>query len=168
MEKTWVWSLGWEDPLEKGKATHSGILAWRIEWTIESDTTERLSLSLSVWQSRKEQMLLGKWCWSACSMQGCYKPSICLKKKKVKRNPASFVQSNKVRMPIICHLLYNHAWVSQHSIQAVSMHRTVCTGAKSRSKEEGLERNNLALIKEGKHLKEIANLRGGIFKIFNV
>ena len=31
------------------------------------------------------------------------------KKKKVKRNPASFVQSNKVRMPIICHLLYNHA-----------------------------------------------------------
>ena len=30
---TWVWSLGWEDPLEKGKATHSSILAWRIPWT---------------------------------------------------------------------------------------------------------------------------------------
>ena len=28
--KTWVRSLGWEDPLEKGKATHSSILAWRI------------------------------------------------------------------------------------------------------------------------------------------
>ena len=84
------------------------------------------------------------------------------KKKKVKQNPASFVQSNKVRMPVICHFLYNHAWVSQHSIQAVSMHRTVCTRAKSRSKEKGLERNNLALIKEGKHLKEMANLRGGI------
>ena len=28
-----VQSLGWEDPLEKGKATHSGILAWRIPWT---------------------------------------------------------------------------------------------------------------------------------------
>jgi len=28
--ETWVWSLGWEDPLEKGMATHSGILAWRI------------------------------------------------------------------------------------------------------------------------------------------
>ena len=26
--------LGWEDPLEKGKATHSGILAWRIPWTV--------------------------------------------------------------------------------------------------------------------------------------
>ena len=30
MQETWVWSLGWEDPLEKGKATHSSILAWRI------------------------------------------------------------------------------------------------------------------------------------------
>ena len=32
--ETWVLSLGWEDPLEKGKATHSSILAWRIPWTI--------------------------------------------------------------------------------------------------------------------------------------
>ena len=30
---TWVRSLGWEDPLEKGKTTHSNILAWRIPWT---------------------------------------------------------------------------------------------------------------------------------------
>ena len=30
MWETWVQSLGWEDPLEKGKATHSSILAWRI------------------------------------------------------------------------------------------------------------------------------------------
>ena len=30
MQETWVQSLGWEDPLEKGMATHSGILAWRI------------------------------------------------------------------------------------------------------------------------------------------
>ena len=30
MQKTWVWSLGWEDPLEKGKATHSSILAWTV------------------------------------------------------------------------------------------------------------------------------------------
>ena len=33
IRKTWVQSLGWEDPLEKGKATHSSILAWRIPWT---------------------------------------------------------------------------------------------------------------------------------------
>ena len=35
MLETWVWSLGWEDPLEKGMATHSSILALRIPWTEE-------------------------------------------------------------------------------------------------------------------------------------
>ena len=34
MQETWVRSLGWEDPLEKGKAIHSSILAWRIPWTV--------------------------------------------------------------------------------------------------------------------------------------
>ena len=44
-QETWVGSLGLEDPLEKGKATHSRILAWRIPGGHkESDTTERLSL----------------------------------------------------------------------------------------------------------------------------
>ena len=57
MQETWVQSLGWEDPPEKGMATHSNILAWRIPWTEEpgrlsawggeeSDTTEYLILSL--------------------------------------------------------------------------------------------------------------------------
>ena len=42
---------GWEDPLEKGKATHSRILAWRVPWTVKSmglqrvGHTEQLSLS---------------------------------------------------------------------------------------------------------------------------
>ena len=30
MQDTWIWSLGWEDPLEKGMITYSSILAWRI------------------------------------------------------------------------------------------------------------------------------------------
>ena len=34
MQEAWVQSLGWEDPLEKGMATHSNILAWRIPWTV--------------------------------------------------------------------------------------------------------------------------------------
>ena len=34
MQKTWVRYLGLEDPLEKGKALHSSILAWRIPWTV--------------------------------------------------------------------------------------------------------------------------------------
>ena len=46
MQETSVRSLNWEDPLEKGKATHCSILAWRIHpWgSQESETTERLSL----------------------------------------------------------------------------------------------------------------------------
>ena len=34
MWEAWVCSLGWEDPLEKGTATHSSSLAWRIPWTV--------------------------------------------------------------------------------------------------------------------------------------
>ena len=34
MRESWVQSLGWGDPLEKRKATHSSILAWRIPWTV--------------------------------------------------------------------------------------------------------------------------------------
>ena len=56
MQETWVQSLGWEDPLEKERATHSSILAWKIHgqrslagyspWGHkESDTTEQLTLS---------------------------------------------------------------------------------------------------------------------------
>ena len=38
MQETWVRSVSWEDPLEKGKATHSSILAWRIPWTLHGVT----------------------------------------------------------------------------------------------------------------------------------
>ena len=55
MRNTRVWSLGWKDPLEKGKAIHSSILDWRIPWTAyspwsckELDTTEWRSLSLQM------------------------------------------------------------------------------------------------------------------------
>ena len=67
MQETWVQSLGREDPLEKGMATHSSILAWKIPWTEEpgglqsmgsqeSGTTEQLTLSLSL-----GQMASGSW-----------------------------------------------------------------------------------------------------------
>ena len=57
LQETWVQSLSWEDPLEKGMRTHFSILAWRIPWTEEpggvhslwghkeSDTTKRLMLT---------------------------------------------------------------------------------------------------------------------------
>ena len=42
--ETWVQSLGWEDALEKGMATHSSILAWRIPWTEESAGLQSMEL----------------------------------------------------------------------------------------------------------------------------
>ena len=45
MWKTWVRPLGWEDPLEKGKATHSSILAWRIPWTVHRVAKSQIGLS---------------------------------------------------------------------------------------------------------------------------
>ena len=44
MQETWVQSLGQEDPLEKGMATHSSILAWRIPWTEESSGLQSMGL----------------------------------------------------------------------------------------------------------------------------
>ena len=35
MQETWIQPLGWEDPVEKGMATHSNVLVWRIPWTEE-------------------------------------------------------------------------------------------------------------------------------------
>ena len=42
MQETWVQSLGWGDPLEKGLDTHSSILAWRILWTVYSMGSQRV------------------------------------------------------------------------------------------------------------------------------
>ena len=44
MQETWVWSLGHEDPLEEGIATHASILAWRVPWTEEPATDTAKSL----------------------------------------------------------------------------------------------------------------------------
>ena len=68
MQETWVQSLGQEDPLEKGMATHSNILAWRIPWTEEpgrlqsiglqeSDMTEQLTRTLPTWAYPKEGLV---------------------------------------------------------------------------------------------------------------
>jgi len=44
MQDTWVQSLGWEEPLEEGMATHSSILAWRIPWTDEPGRLQSMGL----------------------------------------------------------------------------------------------------------------------------
>ena len=42
MRENWALSLGWEDPLEKGKAPHSSILSWRIPWIVWSMGSQRV------------------------------------------------------------------------------------------------------------------------------
>ena len=44
MQETQVQFLGWEDPLEEGMTTHSGILAWRIPWAEEPDRLQSMGL----------------------------------------------------------------------------------------------------------------------------
>ena len=44
IRETWVWLLGWEDPLEQGTATHASFLAWRIAWTEEPRQPQSLGL----------------------------------------------------------------------------------------------------------------------------
>ena len=44
MQETWIQSLGWEDPLEKGTATRSSILAWEISWTEEPSELQSMEL----------------------------------------------------------------------------------------------------------------------------
>ena len=52
MRGTWVWSLGWENPLEKGRATHFSILAWRILWTVKSMGSQRVG---HAWAKKKKR-----------------------------------------------------------------------------------------------------------------
>ena len=49
MQETWVWSLGWEDPLDKGTVTHSSVLAWRIPWTVACGVVLKSWTRLSLW-----------------------------------------------------------------------------------------------------------------------
>ena len=71
--ETWVRSLGWEDPLEKGTAPHSSVLAWRIPWTVwgrqESNTTEQLSHTHR-WMKADSHL----WVWNTEVLSGnpCY------------------------------------------------------------------------------------------------
>ena len=69
--------LGWEDPLEKGKATHSSILAWRIPWTVKSwtrlsdfhtPTTEKLYL--------EDYQCLQKFCLTQGTIMDHFSPSL--------------------------------------------------------------------------------------------
>ena len=62
MQGVWVWSLGQEDPLEKGMTTHSSILAWRIPWTEEPGGLQSLGSKRirHDWPPQAKNWLIGK------------------------------------------------------------------------------------------------------------
>ena len=100
MRETWVRSLGWEDPLAKGKATHSSILAWRSPWgCTESDVTEGLSLFTF---RIKVMLYIPSYYYSTHSMPGTWAnvisyPVACLnlmRKTCLHRNNGNTVQQN--------------------------------------------------------------------------
>ena len=51
IQETWIWSLGWEDPLEKETATHSSILSWGIRWTEEPSGLQSMCSQSWTWLS---------------------------------------------------------------------------------------------------------------------
>ena len=62
VRETWVQSLGWEDPLEEGMATHSSILAWTISWTKEPGQLQFMGLQ-RVGHSWIDLACISKWGW---------------------------------------------------------------------------------------------------------
>ena len=105
MQNTWVWSQDWADLLEKGTATHSSILAWRIPWTDEPGGLQSKSLT---WLSdfyfhfsgsyQVSHLWVGTWClhfpywWfnlvtcQHCWMSPIYNFLSCDYKKSVERH----------------------------------------------------------------------------------
>ena len=74
MWDTWVRSLGWEDLLEKGTATHVSILAWRISWTKESGQLQSMGSQKSrTWLSNFHLHIFGK--ISSCYTWKCKPPT---------------------------------------------------------------------------------------------
>ena len=95
MQETWVGSLGWEDPLKKGMATHFSILAWRIPWTEEawwgckeSDTTEWPGTSKD--KGGRKQWIVEQWKYTVWYCNRCYM-SLSLSHSVVRKSGLPFL-----------------------------------------------------------------------------
>ena len=76
MQDTWVWFLGWEDPLEKGVATHSGVLAWRIPWTEEPGRLQSMESQRNGhnWVTSVQFSSVAQSCPTLCDPMDCSTP----------------------------------------------------------------------------------------------
>ena len=74
MQETWVWSMGREDPLEEGMATHSSILAWRIPWLHYYIPGGVNSKEDFFWRERGCVCLVAQSCPPPCNLMDCSQP----------------------------------------------------------------------------------------------
>ena len=78
MQETWVWSLGREDPLEKGMATHSSIPAWRISWTeepegLQSMQSQEFNRTTQFWLDFRDTHNMGEPHWHYAEQEARHK-----------------------------------------------------------------------------------------------
>ena len=83
MQETRVWSLSWKDLLEKGMATHSSILAWRIPWTedpsgLQSMGSQRVGHNWSDLVPRTKLCVCFQSCPTLCDPMDCRLPGSCV------------------------------------------------------------------------------------------
>ena len=89
MWETWIRSLGQEDSLEKGMATHSSILAWRISWTAEFMGSQRVGQDCETFASHPP-IMVDPWSWSqALVHHGATKPAAKTSEPMLSRAHAS-------------------------------------------------------------------------------
>ena len=86
MCETWVWSLGWEDPLEKGMATQSSIPAWRIPWAEEPSRLQSTGLQRvgHDWVTKHNYFYCSRHLGSPCTYLKCLFIPLVIKLMKVK------------------------------------------------------------------------------------
>ena len=97
IQENWVRSLDWKDPLEKGKATCSSIVAWRIPWTVQSMGSQRVGHDWVTFTT----------CWISSYFLGVYnrKGEIIIKDKKVIASKDHTYNSSERRSTVFCSLL---------------------------------------------------------------
>ena len=111
--ETWVWSLDWKDPLEKGMATYSSILAWRIPWTKKSGKLQSMG-----WQRVRHD-----WATFTFTFQRC----LIYWRKKIHQRLLLNVNISQYSSRLHCFLSYIRVFSSL--LSHTSTQNYVCYGA---------------------------------------
>ena len=107
----WVWSLGWEDPLEEEMATHSSILAWRIPWTEEPGRIQFMA----------SQRFGHDWAMNTFSDSGDFMSHVCILPISISLVlyvRRSWTGDHAPRVLVCCYMFQILTWIfSSHSLE---------------------------------------------------